>query len=321
MFGRNNENRRRNRSGTVLEARLHSEAAGTPSGASKPSRRWLVRTTVTLTLGAAVLAAGWWLRENWVHRIPALAIREVVVEVDGVLSPDEIRRLAGVPQGRNILSVDLPRLRDRLQNHPRIAAARIIAEFPGTLLIRIRERLPIAAVEPLSGNGLQARYLLDETGHMLLPLDASSAPTEALAAESALPLLIGGDARRPTAQADTMRALEFIRTYEAAAPGSLPEIRSVSISEPGVLVATTAGGTEVTFAAHDYDAQLRRWGEILGQLEALKETRTIRSLDLSVSQNSPIRWNDPASEVTPPAGSPERSPRPRPKRLTRRSHA
>lgn len=323
MFGRNQENRRRARPGTVLEARLRSEA---PDGSGEPGSRrarWLVRSVVTLALGASVAAGGWWLRENWMHRIPSLAVREVVVEVDGVLSPEEVRRLAAVPTGRNILSVDLPQLRDRLQNHPRIASARIVAEFPGTLLIRIRERLPIAAVEPLSRNGLQARYLLDETGHMLLPLDPSSAPEEAVAAEGALPVLLGYDPRRPTAQADTLRALEFIRSYESAAPGSLPEIRSVSISEPGVLVVATTTSGEVTFAARDYGTQLQRWGDILRRLEALKESRTIRSLDLSVSQNSPIRWNDPAPagpSSTVPEG-PDRGPRPRPKRLPRRSHA
>lgn len=320
MFGGHQENRRRPRSGTVLEARLRAD----PEGGSAPrSRRWLLRTGATLLLCASVAAGAWWIRENWFHRIPSLAVREVVVEVDGVLSPDEIRRLAGVPIGRNILSIDLPQLRDRLQNHPRIASARIISEFPGTLLIRIRERLPLLAVEPLSRNGLQARYLLDETGHLLLPLEPSSAPAEALAAEAALPLLLGHDPRRPTARADTLRALDFIRAYEAAPSGSLPEIRSVSIAEPGVLVVATATSGEVTFAARDYAAQLRRWGDILRQLEALKESRTIRSLDLSVSQNSPIRWNDPVPSGTSTEGSDnhERGPRPRPKRLPRRSHA
>ena len=105
--------------------------------------------------------------------------------------------------------------------------------------------------------------------------------------------------------------------------GSLPEIRSVSIAETGVLVVATASSGEVTFAARDYATQLRRWGDILHQLEALKESRTIRSLDLSVSQNSPIRWNEPTAAGNSPEGpeNPERGPRPRPKRLPRRSHA
>jgi cell division septal protein FtsQ len=316
MFGRTHENRRRPSGGTVLRTRLSAE---TDDATHPRVRRWIIRASVTLTLAAAVTLGGWWIRENWMSRIPSLAVREVVVEVDGVLSPDEIRRLAGVPLGRNILSVDLPQLRDRLQHHPRIASARIMVEFPGSLLIKIRERLPLVAVEPLSKNGLQARYLLDESGHLLLPLDPSSAPAEAVAAESSLPVLVGYHAQRPTAQADTLRALEFIKTYEAAAPGSLPDIRSISIAEPGVLVVATAASGEVTFAARDYGTQLQRWSDILQQLRELKESRTIQSLDLSVSQNSPIRWND-----LPPAGSPPETPerisRPKPKRIPRRSH-
>jgi cell division septal protein FtsQ len=316
MFGRSNENRRRPQGGTVLHAKLSADASG---DAHPGLRRWIIRASVTLTLVASVAVGGWWLRENWINRIPALAIREVIVEVDGVLSPEEVRRLAGVPLGRNILSVDLPQLRDRLQNHPRIASARIIAEFPGSLLIRIRERLPLVAVEPLSKNGLQARYLLDESGHLLLPLDPSSAPAEAVAAEAALPVLIGYHAQRPTAQADTLRALELVKTYESSAPGSLPDIRSISIGEPGVLMVTTDTSAEVTFAARDYGTQLQRWCDILHQLRELTESRTIQSLDLSVSQNSPIRWNDPPS-VSAPSEAPERGGRLKPKRIPRRSH-
>jgi hypothetical protein len=88
-------------------------------------------------------------------------------------------------------------------------------------------------------------------------------------------------------------------------------------------VVATATSGEVTFAARDYPTQLRRWADILRQLEALKEPRTIRTLDLSVSQNSPIRWNDPLPSGTSNEGpeNHERGPRPRPKRLPRRSHA
>lgn len=105
MFGRSHENRRRPRGGTVLHAKLSADASG---DAYPVLRRWIIRASVTLTLVASVAVGGWWLRENWINRIPALAIREVIVEVDGVLSPEEVRRLAGVPLGRNILSVDLP---------------------------------------------------------------------------------------------------------------------------------------------------------------------------------------------------------------------
>jgi hypothetical protein len=140
-----------------------------------------------------------------------------------------------------------------------------------------------------------------------------------VAAESALPVLIGYHAQRPTAQADTLRALEFVKTYESAEPGSLPDIRTISIAEPGVLMVTTDTSAEITFAARDYGSQLQRWGDILRQLKELKESRIIQSLDLSVSQNSPIRWNAPPSVPTP-SEAPERGSRLKPKRIPRRSH-
>jgi len=316
MFGNPNRNRRRRPAGQTLMARLKDDA-------EEASRPWfvrlLVRTVFLGILGGGLAVAGWWTRDHWVYRIPALALREIVVEVDGVLSPDEVRRLSGVKIGRNILTVDLPNLRERLERHPRIANARMVVEFPATLSIHIRERLPLAAVEPLAGSGIRARYLLDESGHVILPLDPATAPAKAVAEEEALPRIIARAPGSAESDQDTQAALEFLREYERRAPGTLPEIATISLAVPGLLVVTTADRAEITFGAGSFDLQLRRWSDLRRQLAANRDARVIRTLDLSVSQNAPIRWAD--SSPSQPA-SPTQDPpvRPRPRRTPRRSN-
>jgi cell division septal protein FtsQ len=318
MFGNPNQNRRRRSAGQTLMARLKSESGDRP-------RPWfvrlLIRTAFLAALTGMVAVAAWWLRDHWVYRIPALAIQEIVVEVDGVLAPEEVRRLSGVKIGRNILTVDLPALRDRLERHPRIATAKLVVEFPGTLSIHIRERFPLAAVEPLAGSGLRARYLLDDSGHVILPLNPAAAPAPAVAAEEALPRIVGRLSSVGETDQETLAALELLRAYERLAAGTLPEIASVDVSTPGLLVVTITDGAEVSFGAvtGTFDSQLRRWSDVRRQLAVVGETRTLRTLDLSVSQNAPIRWVE-SSPNQPASGTQDPPIRPRLKRTPRRTH-
>jgi cell division septal protein FtsQ len=319
MFQSSHSNRRNRPAGQTLMARLKADATDS-------RRPWWIRALIRTGLLAVFVVAlgvgGWWIRDRWVYQIPSLAIREIVVEVDGVLAPDEVRRLAGIRLGRNILSVDLPRLRDRLQLHPRVASARIVVEFPGTLSIQIRERLPVAAVEPLAGSGIKARYLLDETGHVIMPLSAGSAPETAVAAEAALPRITGRGTVSPEVDADTLAALRFLREHSQRPEGALPDIASVSVAIPGLLDVTTLDGATIRFGGEpaSFDLQLRRWSDLRAALAASGEKRVIWTLDLSVSQNAPIRWlesSSPEQPATTPA-SPQN--RPRLKRIPRRTH-
>jgi cell division septal protein FtsQ len=318
MFQSPNSNRRNRPAGQTLMTRLKADAMDS-------SRPWWVRALVHAALLAvfatALGAGGWWVRDRWVYQIPSLAIREIVVEVDGVLAPEEVRRLAGIRLGRNILSVDLPRLRDRLQLHPRVASARIVVEFPGTLSIQIRERLPVAAVEPLAGSGIRARYLLDETGHVIMPLSPGAAPDAAVAAEEALPRIIGRGVVSPEADADTLAALRFLREHSQRPEGALPDIVSVSVAIPGLLDVTTLDGAAVRIGGEpaSFDRQLRRWSDLRAALTANKETRVIRTLDLSVTQNSPIRWFESSTEQPATAPATPQA-RPRLKRIPRRTN-
>jgi cell division protein FtsQ len=67
----------------------------------------------------------------------------------------------------------LPPLADRVGGHPEIAHAEVTRKLPGTLVVQVEERRPVALVP--AGSALRA---VDERG-VLLPIDPSRTPVDA----------------------------------------------------------------------------------------------------------------------------------------------
>ena len=83
-------------------------------------------------------------------------------------------------------------------------------------------------------------------------------------------------------------ALALIGAFDHSPMAGLVDLRRVDVSSPGVVVATTGQGGEITFAPGNLEQQLARWRKIydLGQ----SMNRAIASADLAVANNVPVRW-------------------------------
>jgi hypothetical protein len=77
----------------------------------------------------------------------------------------------------------------------------------------------------------------------------------------------------------------------------LVEMKSVDVAGTEVLQVTTGQGGLITFAVDRLDEQLRRWRAVHDF--GLKNGRIIRTLDLSVANNSPVLWL--AADAVPPS--------------------
>ena len=141
----------------------------------------------------------------------------------------------------------------------------------------------------------------------MLPLDPSQRAQPAQAPEP-LPVLSGVDplALQPGRRIESPQvasALQLVLCFASSPMAGLVDLKSIDVSVPEVLVATTGQGSAITFGLTDLDRQLRRWHEIfdLGQ----KHGKVLASLDLAVTNNIPVRWLDasalPADNPKPPA--------------------
>jgi len=298
--------------------------AGASGSGGKTSRtRWWVKPVLGLIVLMTLVGGGHWglrlAQDHWLHRIRGLAIQHVAVTREGLLSEDEVRRLAGVEPGRNALTVDLYQVRQSLLRHPRIEEARVEIEFPDVLRISVRERIPVARLVLPPLGSAQAYYLIDEHGAVFLPFRRGDAPLEVLEAEAALPNLVGlsltglvSGSRIRDERA--LSALQLLSEFERSPMLALADLVEIDISETDVLKLLTRGGSRVVMATQrDHARQLEEWFSVceFGRRQGL----AISELDLSVTNHPPLRWAEPGTV------SPEPQPRTRtPKRKNTRRH-
>ncbi len=114
---------------------------------------------------------------NWVPRIAALMITGMLgfvgwhwlgavpvrsVEVRGFVHADstELVGLAGIDRGGPIMDVSAALVADRVRRHPWVKAASASRNPTGTLVITVRERVPVSLY--LDGEGVPAYYMDSE---------------------------------------------------------------------------------------------------------------------------------------------------------------
>jgi cell division protein FtsQ len=93
-------------------------------------------------LVALVLAAG----TVQLARTPLFGLSAVHVEGTGPAGRDQVLAAAGVRPGQPYLGLDLEAIRDRVAALPRVAAARVVRDYPASLRIVVSERAPVASV-------------------------------------------------------------------------------------------------------------------------------------------------------------------------------
>ncbi len=257
---------------------------------------------------------GDWGLNRLLYENKTFAIREIEVQTDGVLSLDQLRRWAGVTPGANLLALDLAGVKRNLEYVPFIASASVERVLPGMLRVRVRERQPVAQVNlprPRPGGGVEVLvYHLDAEGSVMTPLDSRQRSTPIFQEGGPLPAVSGVNphdlhpGRRIESPA-VQSALQFILAFDRSPMAGLVELHRIDAGASGVLVATTAQGSEVTIGLHDFARQLLRWREIHDAGTRLQQT--IATLDLAVTNNIPVRWVDnrftPPSPAPPPAKS------------------
>jgi cell division septal protein FtsQ len=136
------------------------DIAPPPQSPAAP-RKWKL---IALILILVLLAPASWLARRAASRMEFFQLRSVAVEGTRYLSPDVVVERLAVDTSRSVWD-DTEPLAEKLRSMPQVSEVEIRRRLPGTLVVRIRENLPVALAP--SPRGFEA---VDSVG-VVLPID------------------------------------------------------------------------------------------------------------------------------------------------------
>ncbi|MEP6757557.1 MAG: FtsQ-type POTRA domain-containing protein [Actinomycetota bacterium] len=157
---------------------------------------------------------------------PLFRAHHIRVQGATVLSPVEVRSLAGVDGSTNVVHLDDVGVVGRLEESPWIADASVHVELPDTLVLEITERRPVGVIDALGESGILAS---DAT---LLPMTAG-APSDLPAVRAAL----GAPSTEQRAAAATL--------LSALDPVVAKRVTEVLVGQDGLVALTLSSGATV----------------------------------------------------------------------------
>ena len=297
------KSRRRNKKATqknVLSVKVQSQQT------RRERLRWLCSVVaLALTLVALVLVSwlgGGFALDRLVYENESFAVTEMDYRTDGIISENQLQDWGGVRKGDNLLSLDLLRIKRNIELTPRVKMASVERILPDTLQVRVTERVPMAQiwVWQRGGDGPGGydcvRLQVDESGHVMPPIAGRSVVIPEQQAEWSLPVIAGIELKTlrslaPGRAADLPKlqsALNLIRAYRRSSLAGEIDLRVVDLSQPRILRVTTGDGGQIDLATSRLSQQFFRWARIRAHGE--KYGFAIETMDLSVTNNVPVRW-------------------------------
>ncbi len=305
MFGRNKSRNRRRRRQKVLDVRLSVDKR-------RRAQVKMASKIAGIVLALAVLFIGSWRGGEWLLRMAfyenrAFVVETIDVKTDGIIGTAQLRNWAGVGKGDNLLGLNLINVKRELERNPHVKYAAVDRILPGTLRLRVAERKSVAQVmvylRKADGGFKRATYQLDADGFITQPLSGETARKQ----RAWLPILTGLDSQEllpgRTVNYEQVRlALKLIERFGQSPMAGLATLQQIDVSRLQTLQVRTWQGSQVTMGLIGLDRQLLRWRLIHDY--GKQHRRVPASIDLSIRNNLPVRWQEiPQTRMPSPQNS------------------
>lgn len=238
--------------------------------------QWLTRSLSLLLIVAVVVGVAWG-GEKLFHK---LDVPIGVISVKGQFSHvDQLevqRRVEPLVNG-GILSLNLEQIRGELELHPWIEQAKVSRQWPGGLVITVKEEVPIAR---WGGTGFEHTGFVNSRGEMLEIADNSALVH--------LPLLQG--------DVDTERLL--MKSYREMAqllqPSSL-KIAGLKRDQRGAWQLSLSNGLELVIGRDQVMEKMRRF--LVVWMTTLKgKAEQIARVDIRYDNGISVEWTEKATQ-------------------------
>lgn len=235
-----------------------------------------------LLLGLVVVA----LKANvWKYELPVSGVR---VGGNAIVGTTEILRLAAIPKGEKLFTIDLGAVRGRIKKNPYLRQVSVNRQGPEGISIEVIERQPVAILIA------EQMLYLDEDG-MVLPPARSERLFDLPVITGAFPASECVPGRIVTS--DGLRdAIRLLKNSREIGDDLFRQISEVRILAGGDLMLHTAeGGVPVLVGRENFGARLVKfegfWREIINR----RGPQRLQQVDLRFEDQVVVRWNGDAA--------------------------
>src|SRR5215813_9217254 len=288
-------NVRQRRQQHLLDVKVRSRRATQHRIRSAMSMMWKA------ALFAILCAAGYLGGREAVNRLffenPDYHVQTIELQSDGTLQREQVLKAADLHEGANIFTVNLARVRDRIQQLPQADEVEIVRKLPSEIDIRVVERRPVAWItsekeinDPFASD---AAFLVGARGVLMKQ-------KKLLPEYLGLPLIVGCssetlEAGKVVESPEVKTALELVRLTESSFLQTRFQIREIDISKSYCLLVTDKNRSRVMFGLNDLEEQLRRLQVFLDYCDNTKQD--LETLNLVAQRNIPVTFTSPAAAV------------------------
>ena len=223
-----------------------------------------------------------WTERKLLSENPRFEIQKLVVECNGKLTEDFIREMSQLHEGQNLFAMSIQEVEANLLKVSRIESVYIERDLPNTLILRVKERHPVAR---LMGNSyLRYPFLVDRYG-VVLPYQRSL---------SKLPLIRGLSEEAGPGKRLSHRDIEFalriitlIENYSSM--NQYIQLDEINISHGDYIELTLKSGVEVRLPRFSMKHKLNKLATVIKIAEG--QGRQVKWVDLTVdSVKVPVRY-------------------------------
>lgn len=242
---------------------------------------------VILLTGAIVfITAALVIGYDRILRSPDLRIRETVVKGCQELTEKEILTLASVRSSANLLTINRAAIARRIRANPWIREVFVGREFPGRLVIVVRERKAVALLERDEG-----LYLVDGEGTPFKKLETGE--------ESDLPILTGCVRGGILDGALVKKSLSLLNDLAGIKDGpKIGKVSEIHGNETFGLSLFADTGLCLQLGFDGYENKLKRLTSVMADLDR----KNLRTGFLLIDLSNPAKINVQRRNILEPAG-------------------
>ncbi len=241
----------------------------------------------------------------------AAPLREVVLvnDADGVLDQNWLERVIDVRLGTPLMEVDLHALRARLLATPQVRAVELRRDFPGTLTIALRERIPVARIHVRERTGRTGTLLVSSDGVVFAGQGYDSARLSYLPFLDGVRLSRNGHGGyRPLAGMDDVA--DLLQSVQNSAPQLFADWKVVNLSRLSLydeIIVKSRTIPEIVLSRRmDFTQQLARLDYIADYARTRPEA-VVQRVDLSLGSDVPVAFDSPSRLLPPSFVKPSKS--------------